>query len=523
MSLFLLYITKLKTVFTVIFCRIYWFMHLSKNYLLCERKLFVLFIILSPSYIFSQEKRIVNSETLLSKSYVTGNISNEKIIVQLYELYYLSKNEGNISGQIYSLYEQSRIFCEEGKFKQSLEKIAEGIVLAKKQKDYNMLCRLLLVYQKNLIRINKPQNSKSILAKSEECNKLNTSTAEKQINNIYILLAKARLMVNAENVTKDMSPIIALKRQAYSEGLKIDNSSKYKEYIVIFTLESLAWSLALAGKTSEADQLTEKIDELLKSYPDGNLIIENLVIKAAVSNMSGNHKTALKYLFMAKDESIKRDDSYRLYEIYPSISAAFGQIKDFKNSTAYSWEYNRLADSLNVEKGKINENFINKINAEIYQEEDNNSLVVVISVLAVLACILFFMFRKYRNYFIKYFSKKTKINPLTNNYNVANISDLEVENTKRLIRLVKEDINAFYIEFNKIYPDFYRVLKEQFSDLNMADVKFCALIKMNFEIKQISAYTNTSIRSVDSRRYRILKKMEVKNQEELYVILSKVH
>ncbi|WP_179466909.1 hypothetical protein [Chryseobacterium sp. H1D6B] len=482
------------------------------------RKLSVLFLLSFSSYLFSQKTSVRNLENIISKSYFTGNMSNENTIVQLTELYYLSKNEGYIPGQISSLYEQARLFCDQGKFKKSLEKIAEGIHLAQQQEDYNMLCRLLLVYQKNLIRLDKPLNSKNMLAKSEEYNKLNTLPADKQINDIYILLAKARLMVDAENITKDMSPVINLKRQAYSEALKIDNSNKYKKYTVIFTLESLAWTLALSRKTSEADQLTKKIDELLKSYPDEHLLIENFVIKGAVNNLAGDYKTGLKYLFMAKDESIKREDSYRLYEIYPSISAAFGQIGDFKKSTYYSWGYNKLADSLTLEKGKIDENFIHTINAAVAQKKDNNLPIVIISLIGIFAGILFFVIRKYRNYL----GGKRKINSLQNSDNAVS-SDIEIENTKRLIKLAKEDINAFYVEFNKIYPHFYQSLKEQFSELNMADIRFCSLIKMNFEIKEIAAYTNTSIRSVESRRYRILKKMELKNQDELYVILSKVH
>lgn len=522
MSLFSSHVCRVKTVNIVTLYRAGWSIALTRSYTVKVKKLSFLLLILFSNDLFTQEANIRNLENLISKRYFTGNMSDENTIVELTDLYYLSKNERYIPGQIYSLYEQSRIFCDEGKFKQSLEKTAEGIDLAKKQKDYNMLCRLLLVYQKNLIRLEKPQNSKNILAKSEEYNKLNTSPADQQINNIYILLAKARLMVDAENVAKEMSSVIALKRQAYSDALKIDNSSQYKNYTIIFTLESLAWSLALSSKIAEADQLTKKIDQLLKSYPDENLMIENLVIKGAVNNVAGDYKIALKYLFMAQEGSKQREDSYRLYEIYPSISAAFGQIKDFENSTAYSWQYNRLADSLTVERGKINENLIHKIDAEIHQKEDNNPWIIIVLLLAVLTGVLFFVLGKYRHFLIKYFRKKTGISVLKSNYPILT-SDLEIENTKKLIKLAKEDINAFFVEFNKIYPHFYQLLKERFSELNIADVKFCSLMKMNFEIKEIAIYTNSSIRSVESRRYRILKKMEVKSQEELYVILSKMH
>jgi len=481
-------------------------------------KFWLICFMLFGCYLFSKEtKRAIKEvENQIEKSYLTGSMGDENTFLQLTELYYLSKSEGYISGQIYSLYEQSRLYCDKGKFKKSLEKIAEGIQLAKDQKDYNMLCRLLLVYQKNLIRLDKPQNSKYIITKCEEYNKLDIKSEDKRINDIYILLAKARLLVDAENVAPDMKQVIALKRLAYSEALNIENSNKLKKYTVISTLESLAWSLALSRRLSEAEQLTKQIDILLKSYPDENLIIECLVIKAAVSNLAEDYKTGLKYLFTVENESKKRDDSYRLYEIYPSISSAFGQMGDFKKSTLYSWAYNNLADSLTVEKGKINENFINKINAGVERDKDNNLQIVILTLIGIFAGILFFVFKKYRNFF----GRKRKINSKNNDKPIS--SNIEIEDIKKLIKLAKEDINSFYVEFNKVYPHFYQSLKEKFSELNIADIRFCSLIKMNFEIKEIASYTNTSIRSVESRRYRILKKMELKNQDELYANLSKM-
>ena len=100
--------------------------------------------------------------------------------------------------------------------------------------------------------------------------------------------------------------------------------------------------------------------------------------------------------------------------------------------------------------------------------------------------------------------------------------DDELEVTKKLVNLAKSDINVFCIEFQKNYPTFYQSLKEKYPELNISDINFCALIKMNFEIKQISVYTNSTIRSVESRRFRIMKKMQLKSQSELYIILSKL-
>lgn len=65
----------------------------------------------------------------------------------------------------------------------------------------------------------------------------------------------------------------------------------------------------------------------------------------------------------------------------------------------------------------------------------------------------------------------------------------------------------FERHFNAIHDNFIRRFAEAFPDLTYNDLKLCALIRMNMSNKEIASFLNISVRSVESRRYRIRKRM----------------
>lgn len=81
-------------------------------------------------------------------------------------------------------------------------------------------------------------------------------------------------------------------------------------------------------------------------------------------------------------------------------------------------------------------------------------------------------------------------------------------------------MNIFYIEFQKTYPSFHESLKAKYPELNISDINFCSLIRMNLRVKEISVYTKSNVRSVESRLYRIMKKMKLDSQKNLYFTIS---
>ncbi len=77
------------------------------------------------------------------------------------------------------------------------------------------------------------------------------------------------------------------------------------------------------------------------------------------------------------------------------------------------------------------------------------------------------------------------------------------------------DWERFKVYFEGVHPDFFKKLSKQFPDLSPKEVKFCAYLKMNLDTKEIANLLNLSVRSIESHRLRIRKKLNLENNENL--------
>ncbi|WBV57872.1 tetratricopeptide repeat protein [Chryseobacterium daecheongense] len=500
----------------------------------------VFFIFCSNTGAQNSSKEIDSVSRLLEKNYITGDNNPGLTLKNAIVLYYLSREKKFYPGQVYSIFEEVRIYQLNGDFDAALAKINEGVDLAIKQNDYNMICRILLSYHKVLLQLDHLSAAKQILNKCQEYNKLVTIKNDKLVNDIHITVAKAELLTISENFNESTKQeVVRLKKLAYSQCLKIGNESRLKKVTTICTLESLAGSLARFKKVDEARKYIAITDQFLASFPDDRFIIQNLINKGIVEKESGNYPAAISYFSRAIMDSQKDHNRYEQYEVYAMMAESYEGLKDYEQSTYFSKKYKRIIDSVDLVKKKSGDvNFINKINGKVsdnVEEVSSKPINIAIGAGVILLAALFgFLYYKKKQGNKEDNSIQNKIPDEVPadiiNLEKAetetvkdNISNAKSENTKELILLAKEDINAFYIEFQKIYPNFYPTLKSKYPDLNISDINFCTLLKMNFGIKEISQYANSTIRAAEARRYRINKKMELKNQNELYMVLSSIN
>ncbi|KPH14807.1 hypothetical protein [Chryseobacterium sp. ERMR1:04] len=485
----------------------------------------------------AKNRKIDSISKLIQLNYQTGVINQDVSLRNITRLYYISREAGSYIGQINSIFEESRIYYFNGNNEASLAKVNEGMNLAKANNDKNMLCRFLLLYQCILLQLKNTIIPEQILKKAEEYNISVTSKIDKEINHIYILLGKADLIEASENSEHKLNEIIAFKKNAYSKILQINDTHRLKKITVIYTLESLAFTLSYFGRLEDASHYVSEIDRLLTSFPDESLIIQSLIIKASIASNSKKYKEAIYYL---NEGIIKaKGNPYKLYEMYGLLSASYEELKDFESAIIFSKKSNHCRDSISLEQKKVeNIRLINTIN--INAMEENKKVKLQNIPLTIIICIIAFGSLFYLLFYYKKYLREDKLQTILEELPIQEINsncellqeNLDMRNikasmlyddsviTKKLVALAKENVNSFYIEFQRAYPDFYRSLKDQYPDLNIADLNFCSLLKMNFRIKEIAQYTNCSTRAAEARRYRINRKISLKNQDELYIVLS---
>jgi DNA-binding CsgD family transcriptional regulator len=71
----------------------------------------------------------------------------------------------------------------------------------------------------------------------------------------------------------------------------------------------------------------------------------------------------------------------------------------------------------------------------------------------------------------------------------------------------------FSYYFEKVHPSFYRNLEKYFPDLTAKEKRLCAFLELGLSSKEISAITFKEVRSVESARNRLRKKLGI-NQED---------
>lgn len=84
------------------------------------------------------------------------------------------------------------------------------------------------------------------------------------------------------------------------------------------------------------------------------------------------------------------------------------------------------------------------------------------------------------------------------------------------------DWKNFLLHFEKVHPDFFNNLKARSNELTTSDLKLCAYMRIGMDSKQIAQILNISYGSVRIHRYRIKKKLNLAEEENLDDFLRNV-
>ena len=75
---------------------------------------------------------------------------------------------------------------------------------------------------------------------------------------------------------------------------------------------------------------------------------------------------------------------------------------------------------------------------------------------------------------------------------------------KKLVNWLNK-ITSFLEKFQLFFPDFIPALLKINPDLVPSELQMCALIKLEFRTKDIAICTDSTVKSVESRKYRVKK------------------
>jgi ligand-binding sensor domain-containing protein/DNA-binding CsgD family transcriptional regulator len=98
---------------------------------------------------------------------------------------------------------------------------------------------------------------------------------------------------------------------------------------------------------------------------------------------------------------------------------------------------------------------------------------------------------------------------------------------RKILRAVEEEIKIennweqFEIHFNQVHQDFLKRLSQDYPELTHKDLKMCAYLRLNLSSKDIASLLKLSLRGVETSRYRIRKKMNLEQDENLTDVIMR--
>jgi len=112
----------------------------------------------------------------------------------------------------------------------------------------------------------------------------------------------------------------------------------------------------------------------------------------------------------------------------------------------------------------------------------------------------------------------------------ANVFKQENENpvtkTKKdidfLIDLAISNSPVFFSKFCEIFPLFLKKIQQISSEISYHELRYLAFFKLDFTTKEIAIYTKSTVRAIESRRFRLRKKLNVPKNIDFNIWLMSI-
>nr|WP_315027681.1 hypothetical protein [uncultured Chryseobacterium sp.] len=227
-----------------------------------------------------------------------------------------------------------------------------------------------------------------------------------------------------------------------------------------------------------------------------------------------DYTTALDYYNKALDNYNKTNRLYNIPGVYEAIANTYRMLNEPQKEGEARQKYREEKTALeNIQNEAINISIDHMLTDK--DEESHGfekRLYLYISIIVIL-CIIIFILLYRRNRSLRQRKDQFKTEALSLKSKINDSFD-------ELVSLAKKNDSTFLTRFQEIYPDFCPKLLEINSRLGASELAFCAMIKLNFTSKEIAEYTFIQHKSVQQKKHRLRKKLEVPSDQELFIFFD---
>ncbi|REC47189.1 tetratricopeptide repeat protein [Chryseobacterium pennipullorum] len=231
------------------------------------------------------------------------------------------------------------------------------------------------------------------------------------------------------------------------------------------------------------------------------------------------YNKSLQYLLESLAITHRAGLRKRTLETYKLLAILYKRLNNLQKENEYLAKYSRLNDSLRESEKVALNTSVEDILAS--QEEDftansKNFYYGFASIILVSTAIILIIDNVHK---VRY---KRQDKMLNEKKHETDILRRKLENLyEEVVQLAIKSDPSFIHKFREAYSDFYDNLTKENPALTANDILFCAYIKLNFSNKEIAEYAHLSIRTVESKKYRLKKKLGISSESDFNKWITK--
>ncbi|RYD86529.1 MAG: hypothetical protein EOP54_30230, partial [Sphingobacteriales bacterium] len=243
-----------------------------------------------------------------------------------------------------------------------------------------------------------------------------------------------------------------------------------------------------------------------KDQPDDKIMSLNYYVLGKVSQTRNNTKEALNYFLKADAISNESGDLLNIKDLYQNIIDIYASRADSAKTLEYRDKLKEYELVTLQSKYNSLQKVLSKKDEATPVESDSNKLLLMLSLSGVLVaiaalCIVYIKRRRQKK--SAAIEDQQEDTPSTEHYDL-------------LLDMIKRDDSSFIYTFEKLFPDFSKKLLDVCPQLVQTEIEFCALLKMKLSTKQIAQFTFIETRTVQNKKHRIRKKLNIPAEVDIY-------
>lgn len=240
-------------------------------------------------------------------------------------------------------------------------------------------------------------------------------------------------------------------------------------------------------------------------------------LQGQINSSKKNYDSAIINYKKGIELAEKAKNNRKLLELYSLIAEAYDKVGKIDDEKKYLNKFAMLNDSIKeAEAANFKETVQLLIQEKQKPLQEKNRFLLYAIILGVLSLLLFVLFtvRKVKDKNKLLHSKNKENKELNQKLNSA---------FEEVVQMAKNNDPEFLTRFQEVYPDFFPKLLKIEPKLFNTELKFCALLFLNFSSKDIANYTFVQPQSIQIRKNRLRKRLNISSGEDLYIWMKNIN